>query len=103
MRNELKAGPHTFQLRGINKGTLLPASLLGMIRCPTYFLWGEDDPMGDAETAAAFVAQIPGAQLDMMTGAGHAVWIDDVERVAAMTRAFLAAVAASSRPVLAGG
>jgi pimeloyl-ACP methyl ester carboxylesterase len=101
MRNELKAGPHTFQLQGINKDTLLPASLLGTIRCPAYFLWGEDDPMGDAEIAEAFVAPIPAAKLDIMSGAGHAVWIDDVERAAAATHAFLAAGTASSGPALA--
>jgi pimeloyl-ACP methyl ester carboxylesterase len=89
MRNELRAGPHAFRLRGFNKSVLLPASLLGTIHTPTYFLWGEEDPMGDAEIAREFVAHIPDAELEIMAGAGHAVWVDDVDHVAATTRRFL--------------
>ncbi len=89
MRNELKAGPHTFRFRGFNKSVFLPEALLGTIRTPTYFLWGEDDPMGDAKVARDFVGHIPGAELEMMAGAGHAVWIDDADHVAATTRRFL--------------
>lgn len=89
MRNELKAGPHTFRLRGFNKSVFLPQSLLGTIHTPTYFLWGEDDPMGDAEIARQFVRNIPGAKIEIMPGAGHAVWIDDPDQAAAATRRFL--------------
>ena len=89
MRNELKAGPHTFRLRGFNKSVFLSESLLGTIHTPTYFLWGEDDPMGDAEIARQFVSNIPGAELEMMPDAGHAVWIDDADHAAATTRRFL--------------
>jgi pimeloyl-ACP methyl ester carboxylesterase len=89
MRNELKAGPHTFRLRGFNKSVFLPQSLLGTIHTPTYFLWGEDDPMGNAEIARQFVRNIPGAEIEMMPGAGHAVWIDDPGHAAAVTRRFL--------------
>jgi 2-hydroxy-6-oxonona-2,4-dienedioate hydrolase len=89
MRNELKAGPHTFRLRGFNKSVFLPQSLLGTIHTPTYFLWGEDDPTGDAEIARQFVRNIPGAEIEMMPGAGHAVWIDDPDHAAATTRRFL--------------
>lgn len=89
MRNELKAGPHTFRFRGFNKSVFLPQRLLGTIHTPTYFLWGEDDPMGDAEIARQFVRNIPGAEIEMMPGAGHAVWIDDPDHAAATTRRFL--------------
>ncbi len=89
MRNELKAGPHTFRWRGFNRSVFLPESLLGTIRTPTYFLWGEHDPMGDAKTAREFVEHIPGAKLEMMAGAEHAVWIDDPDHAAATTRRFL--------------
>jgi pimeloyl-ACP methyl ester carboxylesterase len=91
MRNELKAGPHTFRLRGFNRSVFLPEGLLGTIRTPTYFLWGEDDPMGDAKIARQFVRNIPGAEIEMMPGAGHAVWIDDPDHAAAATRHFLEA------------
>lgn len=89
MRNELKAGPHTFRLRGFNKSVFLPQSLLGTIHRPTYFLWGEDDPIGNAEIATHFVGNIPGAEIEMMPGAGHAVWIDDPDHAASTTRRFL--------------
>ena len=90
MRNELKAGPHTFRWRGLNESVLLPQSLLGAIHTPTYFLWGEDDPMGDEEIARQFVSNIPGAEIEMMAGAGHAVWVDEPHLAAAATRRFLA-------------
>jgi pimeloyl-ACP methyl ester carboxylesterase len=89
MRNELKAGPHTFRLRGFNTSVFLPESLLATIPTPTYFLWGEDDPMGDAAVARQFAANIPGAEIEMMAGAGHAVWIDEPDYVATATRRFL--------------
>lgn len=91
MRNELNAGPHTFRWRGFNKNVFLPASLVATIRTPTYFLWGEDDPMGDEAVARQFAGSIPGAVIEMMPGAGHAVWVDDPDHVAAATRRFLEA------------
>jgi pimeloyl-ACP methyl ester carboxylesterase len=95
-RNELKAGPHTFRLRGFNKSVFLREDLLRTIRTPTYFLWGEDDPMGGAETARRFVSRIPGAEIEMMPGAGHAVWVDDPDHVGATTRRFLSASSSSA-------
>lgn len=89
MRNELRAGPHTFRLRGFNRSVFLPESLLGSIRTPTYFLWGEEDPMGDAEVARQFVGNIPDAEIEIMAGAGHAVWVDEPDHAAATTRRFL--------------
>ena len=90
MANELRAGPRIITpLRGMNDSILLPASLLGSITVPTFFLWGGDDPMGGADTAHAFSALVPGAQLEVMPGAGHAPWIDDPDHAAAVTSAFL--------------
>ena len=45
--------------------------------------------MGDAEIARQFVRNIPGAKIEIMPGAGHAVWIDDPDQAAAATRRFL--------------
>jgi pimeloyl-ACP methyl ester carboxylesterase len=39
--------------------------------------------------ATRFVAQIPGARLEMLAGAGHAPWVDDPQYAAAQTRTFL--------------
>jgi pimeloyl-ACP methyl ester carboxylesterase len=56
MRNELRAGPRLiFPLRGLDERVLLTAELLGRIHTPVYFLWGQEDPFGDAEVAQQFV------------------------------------------------
>ena len=68
---------------------LLPSDLLAGIRAPVYFLWGTEDPLGDPEGARRFVAQLPHAQLELVPGAGHAVWMDDPDRAAATVRRFL--------------
>ena len=92
MANELRAGPRIVTpLKGMNDSILLPASLLGRITVPTFFLWGGDDPMGGADTARSFSGLVPGSQLEVMPSAGHAPWIDDPEHAAAVTSAFLSA------------
>ena len=93
MRNELKAGPRIIYARGgMNEDILLPAGLLASIQTPIYFLWGAEDPLGGAEIARQFVKHFPNAELELMPGAGHAVWMDDAEHAAAATRKFLSRV-----------
>lgn len=90
-RNETQSLPQLMTLvHGMNDSILLPVSLLERIRTPTFFLWGEADPFGGAATARAFVAHVPGAQLEVMPRAGHAVWMDDVDHAADVTRQFFA-------------
>ena len=87
MPNELDSLPPITSVRvGLNSDLLLDAGLLGSIEVPVSFLWGADDPMGTPDSAAAFVAQIPGARLDVLAGAGHAPWIDDVDHSADFAR-----------------
>jgi pimeloyl-ACP methyl ester carboxylesterase len=59
------------------------------IDTPTSFLWGDDDPFGGSDIARAFVALLPDAELELMPGAGHAVWMDDPENAAVTVRQFL--------------
>ena len=93
MRNEIAAGPSPFRLRGdLNPKMLLPDGLLGSIQCPVRFLWGEEDPFGGPESARAFVGKVPGAELELVPGAGHAVWMDDPDWAARATQAFLSPV-----------
>jgi pimeloyl-ACP methyl ester carboxylesterase len=93
MRNELDAGPRLLRpIKGLNPDLLLGPALLGSIPVPALFLWGSDDPFGGATTAAAFAAQVPGATLEVVEGAGHALWLDDAEAAAASFRAFLGTV-----------
>jgi pimeloyl-ACP methyl ester carboxylesterase len=90
MRNELEAGPRVIlPLRGMNDSLLLPMRLLARIHTPVYFLWGEVDPFGGADIARRFVAQLPNAELELLPGAGHAVWVDDPDHAATTTRRFL--------------
>ena len=93
MRNEIDAIPRIVTLRGFNDDTKLPASLLARVTVPTYFLWGEQDPMGGSAVAREFVRQLPDAELDLLPEAGHAPWIDDPDDVAQRVGGFLRAAA----------
>jgi pimeloyl-ACP methyl ester carboxylesterase len=78
--------PITSVRSGLNRDLLLDPDLLGSIEVPVSFLWGANDPMGGPDAAAVFVAQIPGATLDVAPGAGHAPWVDDVDLAADFVR-----------------
>lgn len=89
MRNELRTGAGRFlSFRGLDERLILPDSLLESITQPVYFLWGEDDPFGGADVAAQVVDRIPNAELELMPGAGHAVWMDDAAHAAHVTARF---------------
>jgi 2-hydroxy-6-oxonona-2,4-dienedioate hydrolase len=89
MRNELApARAFISPLRGLNR-LLLPDSILAKIRTPTFFLWGENDPFGSADTAHQLVERMPNAELELMPGAGHAPWLDDLDHVVKATGTFL--------------
>ena len=92
MRNEIDAAPPVFTMRGLNPDTLLPTAVLERVSVPSLFLWGLDDPMGGAEVARRFVEQVPGGELDLLEGAGHAPWIDDPVDIADRLRTFIATV-----------
>ena len=92
MRNEMDASPPIIHpIRGMNDSILLTQELLRRVRVPVYFLWGADDPFGGGDVATRFAAEIPGAELEIVPDGGHAVWIDEPDRVAARTKRFLAA------------
>ena len=90
MRNELKATPRVITpIGGMNPRVLLSERLLASIPTPILFLWGEEDPNGGVDIARPFVDLLPNADLELMSGAGHAPWIDDPDHAAAVTRRFL--------------
>jgi 2-hydroxy-6-oxonona-2,4-dienedioate hydrolase len=89
MRNELEVGRWTMTRKGLHEGIVLPDELLSTIRAPIYFLWGEEDPFGGPDVARDFVTHIPNAELELLPGAGHAVWLDDAEHAANVTASFL--------------
>ena len=50
---------------------------LGRIACPALVLWGDRDLYLQTRFAEAYAAALPGAELEIATGAGHWPWIDD--------------------------
>jgi pimeloyl-ACP methyl ester carboxylesterase len=50
---------------------------LGRITCPALILWGDRDPYLPLRFGEAYAAALPGAELEVATGAGHWPWIDD--------------------------
>ena len=92
MRGEMATAGGTAMrpIKGLDPGLLLDDELLARITAPTLFLWGDDDVFGGATTARRFAAGVPGAELRLLPGFGHAPWMDDAEAVAEPLRAFLA-------------
>jgi 2-hydroxy-6-oxonona-2,4-dienedioate hydrolase len=76
-------------VRGLYR-LLLDDDTLSRISAPTLFIWGERDPFGGADVARAFVARIPRAELELVPGAGHTPWIDDLDRCVRAVSEFLA-------------
>lgn len=89
LRNELILSRSTVSpMRGLDP-RLLPDSLLGAISTPTRFIWGGRDPFGGPEIARAVVSLIPGAELELLPDAGHAPWLDELDRCGASVAEFL--------------
>lgn len=92
MRNEITSGPRIMTpLRGLDDRVLITEELRARITTPSYFLWGEEDPFGGPAVARRFVAPMPAGEVELVPGAGHAVWLDDPERTAKAITSFLAA------------
>jgi pimeloyl-ACP methyl ester carboxylesterase len=92
LANDLRASPRIVTpIKGLNRQVLLTDDLLARIRTPALFLWGDEDPNGGATVARAFVPRLPNAELEIISEAGHAPWIDDLARCAHRTREFLSA------------
>lgn len=89
MRNELGlARAFVSPVRGLNR-VLLSDDVLANVAAPTYFLWGDNDPFGNAETARRLVRRMTHAEVEMVPGAGHAPWLDDLEHATTVVRQFL--------------
>ncbi len=92
VRNDTDAMPPMFRPSGgIDDEILFTDDLLGAIGVPVDFLWGAEDPMGGADIATDFVPRIPGATLQLIEAAGHAVWLDDPDGIADATNGLLTA------------
>lgn len=88
--NEIRSTPAIIKpIEGLNKDILFPDELLARVVSPVYFFWGEDDPIGGAAAARTFVPRLPDGTLELVPGAGHAPWIDEIDRAIESTCAFL--------------
>jgi pimeloyl-ACP methyl ester carboxylesterase len=54
---------------------------LGRLDCPALVVWGERDPYLPIRFGEAFAEALPNSELDLVAGAGHWPWIDDVRVV----------------------
>lgn len=68
------------------------------IRCPTLVLCGEEDALKPVPYSRAIAERIPGAELVVVPGAGHAVAIEQADAVNAALLDFLARHADGSPP-----
>ena len=66
---------------------LIPPLLLderwSQLRVPTTFIWGEKDVFATVDKGRAAAARVPTSQFVLIPDAGHAVWLDEPDRVAA--------------------
>jgi pimeloyl-ACP methyl ester carboxylesterase len=97
MRNEVAMGRALIRPFGGLDRMQLAESLLASIRTRVYLLWGENDPFGGADVARAVAQTLPNAELDVLPGAGHAPWLDGLDRCVEATRRFLS-VSSAPRP-----
>lgn len=92
LRNEVAPSRFFFSVRhGLNPALVLPNGVLGRVSRPTQLIWGEGDPFGGPNVAREFVQRLPNAQLELLPGAGHAPWLDELSRCVETTRSFLTA------------
>lgn len=89
--NELAASRSFLSpVHGLDPALTLSPRERGAISTPILFLWGDGDPFGGAAIARDFVEPFPAARLEIVAGAGHAVWVDDVGLAADRVATFLA-------------
>ena len=63
---------------------------LAALGVPTLVLWGEDDPFAPVAGAQRLVKEIPGARLEVLSGAGHFIFDEAAEQATASVLEFLA-------------
>lgn len=88
MANELAIGGGA-SLPELVRGLELSDEVLAAVRAPILFVWGGRDPFGGPDVARGFADRIPGAALQLVPGAGHAVWLDDLDLAAAVVEGHL--------------
>lgn len=72
---------------------------LGQLRMPTAVIWGENDGLFKAEVAHAMAAALPQAHLEMMPGCGHALHMEQPQRMVEAIQRFRKATSAQAGAV----
>ena len=62
----------------------------GQISAPTLVVWGQADPWIPAARGVELAQRIPGALLELLSGAGHLVQEDDPEALVRLLHEHLA-------------
>lgn len=92
LQNHTDTRQHEF---GIAGDTPLPRQVeelaltrdeLTRIGTPTRIVFGTADPMGTVGSIQGLAAGMPDAELEIWEGAGHAVWLDQLDRATALVR-----------------
>lgn len=95
--NELAASRSFLSpIHGLDRRLLLSPATRAAITTPILFLWGDGDSFGGPDVAREFVAPFPNARLEIIAGAGHAIWMDDVGLAADRVGSFLTAAGAGA-------
>lgn len=74
---------------GLDERMLLTDTLLGEVTMPVHLVWGVDDPNGGPVVARQFAERLPNATLELLPETGHAPWVDEPQRCAALLRTLL--------------
>lgn len=64
------------------------ADELHELAVPTLLIWGDHDPLGEADVARRMAATIPGARAELLS-AGHAPWLGHPAQAASLVSDFL--------------
>lgn len=70
-------------------GTYALRTELKNLQTETLFIWGEQDKLGSPELGQEMALIAPNARCETVQDAGHLVWLDQLERCALLTSAFL--------------
>lgn len=90
LRNESVDGPRLLTLRrGWDHRVIHDPELLARVGVPTCIIHGEDDPFGSVAAARGLAAALPRAELHVLSGAGHAPWLEESDRAVSLVEGFL--------------
>lgn len=71
----------------------IPADVLARVRVPVAVAFGTNDPFGTPESMRTLAESLPRGRIEVWSGAGHAPWIDDLDRAVTLVRQVVASSA----------